>query len=34
VLRTALESFERLSARQWVGRTRRQLTNPIPGRYL
>jgi tetratricopeptide (TPR) repeat protein len=34
VLRTALESFERLSARQWVGRTRRQLTNPSPGRYL
>ena len=30
----ALESFERISARQWVGRTRAQLTNPTSGRYL
>ncbi len=34
VLRTALESFERICARQWVGRTRTQLTNPSRGRYL
>ena len=34
VLRAALESFERIAARQWVGRTRAQLTHPTSGRYL
>jgi tetratricopeptide (TPR) repeat protein len=33
-LSSALEAFERIGARQWVGRTRQRLTNAAPGRYL
>ena len=32
--RAALEAFERIAARQWVGRVRAQLTKPSSGRYL
>jgi tetratricopeptide (TPR) repeat protein len=33
-LRSALEAFDRIGARQWVGRVRQRLTESAPGRYL
>jgi tetratricopeptide (TPR) repeat protein len=33
-LHSALEAFERIGARQWVGRVRDRLTNGVQGRYL
>jgi tetratricopeptide (TPR) repeat protein len=33
-LTSALEAFERIGARQWVGRARQRLTGGVPGRYL
>jgi tetratricopeptide (TPR) repeat protein len=32
--KTSLEAFERISARQWIGRVHRQLTAGMSGRYL
>jgi len=33
-LKAALEAFDRMGARQWVGKVRQRLTNPDYGRYL
>ena len=33
-LRSALDAFDRIGARQWVGRVRQRLTTPALGRYL